>query len=242
MRYVELRRHTDNDGDRLTAQGAADAEAIGRDRLHPPYAAFVSTGAARATQMLEILRHAAGQDEMPITSATGLRSPAEDRWRQAAKAAGKGANLDAIGTVDPDLVERESFLLGSVLLQVVQALPEGGRAPWWQPHQRGGRAWAGRPGYPAGRQGQRSPADRGGRELPAATIGLNGGKRAACSAASNGERDRAPRHTGTSHQLRASQDRHSRCPASPAPQLKHASITIIRNAASGEAEGPRTRP
>ena len=78
--------------------------------------------------MLEILRHAAGQDEMPITSATGLRSPVEDRWRQAAKAAGKGANLDAIRAVDPDLVERESFLLGSALRQVVQALPEGGRA------------------------------------------------------------------------------------------------------------------
>jgi hypothetical protein len=60
MRYVELRRHTDNDGDRLTPLGVAGAEMIGRDRLHPPYAAFVSTGAARATQMLEILRHAAG--------------------------------------------------------------------------------------------------------------------------------------------------------------------------------------
>jgi hypothetical protein len=59
MRYVELRRHTDNEGDRLTPQGAADAEMIGRDRLHPPYAALVSTGAARATQMLEIVRHAA---------------------------------------------------------------------------------------------------------------------------------------------------------------------------------------
>jgi hypothetical protein len=63
MRYVELRRHTDYEGDRLTPQGAADAEMIGRDGLHPPYAAFVSTGAARATQMLEILRHAAGQDD-----------------------------------------------------------------------------------------------------------------------------------------------------------------------------------
>src|SRR5881398_3024014 len=88
MRYVELRRHTDNEGDRLTPQGAADAEAIGRDRLHPPYAAFVSTGAARATQMLEILRHAAGQDATPIVAAMGLRSLVEDRWRQAAKAAG----------------------------------------------------------------------------------------------------------------------------------------------------------
>jgi hypothetical protein len=65
MRYVELRRHTDNEGDHLTPQGVADAEMIGRDRLHPPYAAFVSTGAARATQMLEILLHAAGQDDTP---------------------------------------------------------------------------------------------------------------------------------------------------------------------------------
>ncbi len=48
-------------------QGAADAEEIGRDRLHPPHAAFVSTGAARATQMLEILRHAVGQDGTAIT-------------------------------------------------------------------------------------------------------------------------------------------------------------------------------
>ena len=77
MRYVELRRHTDNEGDRLTPQGAADAEMIGRDGLHPPYAAFVSTGAARATQMLEILRHAAGQDDTPITAAADCGP----RWR-----------------------------------------------------------------------------------------------------------------------------------------------------------------
>jgi len=128
MRCVELRRHTDNDGDRLTPLGVADAEMIGRDRLHPPYAAFVSTGAARATQMLEILRHAAGQADTPITAATGLRSSAEDRWRDAAKAAGKGADLDAIRVVDPELVERESVLLASALRQVAGRLPEGGRA------------------------------------------------------------------------------------------------------------------
>ena len=128
MRYVELRRHTDNEGDRLTPQGVADAEVIGWDGLHPPYAAFVSTGAARATQMLEILRHAAGQDEAPITPVTGLRSSVEDRWREAARAAGKGADLDAIRVIDPDLVERESWLLGSVLRQVVDGLPVGGRA------------------------------------------------------------------------------------------------------------------
>ena len=128
MRYVELRRHTDSEGDRLTPQGAADGEVIGRDRLHPPYAAFVSTGAARATQVLEILRRAAGQDDVPITTAAGLRSSVEDRWRQAAKAAGKGADLEALRAIDPDLVERESWLLGSALRQVVERLPEGGRA------------------------------------------------------------------------------------------------------------------
>jgi hypothetical protein len=74
MRYVELRRHTDNEGDRLTPQGAADAEKIGRDLLHPPYAAFVSTGAARVTQMLEIVRHAVGQDDTPITPMMSARA------------------------------------------------------------------------------------------------------------------------------------------------------------------------
>jgi phosphohistidine phosphatase SixA len=128
MRYVELLRHTDNEGDHLTPRGVADAELIGRERLHPPYTAFVSTGAARATRMLEILRRAARQDGIPVTVAARLRSSMEDRWRQAARAAGKGADLEAIRAIDPGLVERESWLLGSALRQVVEGLPDGGRA------------------------------------------------------------------------------------------------------------------
>jgi phosphohistidine phosphatase SixA len=128
MRYVELRRHTDNDGDELTERGIADAEAIGRDSLHPPYDAFTSSGAARANQMLGILRHAAGQDDVPMSEATGLRSTVEDRWRAAAKTAGKGATVEDMRTVDPELVEQDSRLLGSALKQVVDALPDGGRA------------------------------------------------------------------------------------------------------------------
>lgn len=128
MRYVELRRHTDNEGDELTAQGVADAEAIGRAHLHPPYAAFVSTGAARTTRMATILRHFAGQDDLPIIEAAGLRSTVEDRWRDAAKAAGKGATVEQIRRVDPDLVEHEERLLGAALRAVVESLPEGGRA------------------------------------------------------------------------------------------------------------------
>ena len=52
----------------------------------------------------------------------------EDRWRQAATAAGKGADLEAMRAIDPALVERESWLLASALRQVVEGLPDGGRA------------------------------------------------------------------------------------------------------------------
>jgi phosphohistidine phosphatase SixA len=128
MRYIELRRHTDNDGDALTLGGISAAEAIGREGLHPPYAAFVSTGAARATQMLEILRRAAGQDDQPIIDAPALRSAVEDRWRRVARSAGEGADLEAMRAVDPELVDKESQMLGMALRQVVDGLPDGGRA------------------------------------------------------------------------------------------------------------------
>ena len=128
MRYIELRRHTDNDGDDLTIEGVADAEEIGRAGLRPPYVAFVSSGANRATQMLTILRHAAGQDDVAMSEVTGLRSTVEDRWRSAARAAGKGATVERIRAVDPDLVEHEERLLGAALKRIVESLPEGGRA------------------------------------------------------------------------------------------------------------------
>ncbi len=128
MRFVELRRHTDNDGDDLTAHGVAQAEAIGRKELRPPYAAFVSSGAARATQMVTILRHAAGQDDVRIDEVSGLRSTVEDRWRAAAKAAGNGATVEQIRRVDPDLVDHEERLLASALRAIVESLPDGGRA------------------------------------------------------------------------------------------------------------------
>jgi hypothetical protein len=128
MRYVELRRHTDNDGDRLSERGVADAEAIGQTGLHPPYALFISTGAERATEMLGILRRAAGQEDLPIITETALRSVVEDRWREAAKAAGKGASLEEMRAVDPDLVDHETHLLGKALQGIVTGLPNDGRA------------------------------------------------------------------------------------------------------------------
>src|ERR687892_25717 len=50
-RYVELRRHTDNDGDALTEDGVRAALEIGQ-QLAGGYALLVSTGAQRATQTL----------------------------------------------------------------------------------------------------------------------------------------------------------------------------------------------
>jgi hypothetical protein len=128
MRYVELFRHTDNDGDSLTSEGVAAAKEIGRERLNPPYSFFGSTGAQRATEMVEILRRASGQENIAVTVVPGLRSSVEDRWRTAAKAAGKGATVEEMRSVDPDLVEQESMLLGGALRSVIDALPEGGRA------------------------------------------------------------------------------------------------------------------
>lgn len=128
MRAIELLRHTDNDGDTLSPEGIAAAEAIGRERLAPPYSAFVSSGAGRATQMAEILRTASGQDDVPVTEMHGLRSSVEDRWRAAAEAAGKGADVEAIRAIDPDLVEKEAMVLGGALRDVFDALPDGGRA------------------------------------------------------------------------------------------------------------------
>lgn len=127
MRYLEVRRHTDNEDDRLSADGIASARRIGAEGLHPPYAMFVSTGAARATQMVEILRSAAGQEDTPIVERTALRSVVEDRWREAAKAAGTG-DVEEIRQVDPDLVEKETMVLGAALRQILEELPEQGRA------------------------------------------------------------------------------------------------------------------
>jgi broad specificity phosphatase PhoE len=128
MRTVDLFRHTDNDGDELTADGVEAAERVGRELLTPPYDAYVSSGAARATQMLEILRRAAGQEDLAILAEPGLRSAVEDRWRDVGKAAGKGADLEAFRERDPHLVDQESELLGRGLKHILDTLPDGGRA------------------------------------------------------------------------------------------------------------------
>jgi broad specificity phosphatase PhoE len=126
-KYVELRRHTDADGDVLTPEGVRAATAIG-EQLGGGYELLVSTGAQRATQTLACFLAALGE-RVPggVVVEPGLRSQREDRWREAYQKAGSGS-LEAMRSADPDLVAEDSAALGAALRRVLEALPDGGRA------------------------------------------------------------------------------------------------------------------
>ena len=126
-REIEVRRHTDADGDVLTAEGVRAAMAIG-PRLRGNYDLAVSTGAQRATQTLACFLAARGE-KVPggVVVEPGLRSEVEDRWRAAYQVAGSGT-LQALREADPELVAADSERLGAALRRVLDALPDGGRA------------------------------------------------------------------------------------------------------------------
>jgi phosphohistidine phosphatase SixA len=126
-KFVELRRHTDADGDALTPVGVWAALEIG-SRLAGGYDLLVSTGAQRATQTLACFLAGLGE-KVPqgVVVEPGLRSRVEDRWRAAYKKAGSGA-LEALREADPELVREDSGLLAAALRRVLDALPEGCRA------------------------------------------------------------------------------------------------------------------
>src|SRR5436309_16084901 len=126
-RTVDLMRHADADGDVLTPAGVQMALDIGR-RLEGRYEVMVSSGAQRATQTLACLlagmsRGVAGG----VVVNSGFRSSVEERWFAVARQA-KGKDLEAFRQIDPELVEKESALLGGVLRATLESLPEGGRA------------------------------------------------------------------------------------------------------------------
>ena len=125
MKTVELRRHTDNDGDQLSDQGVRQAREIAA-RLTAPYDLYVSTGAGRATQTLEIWQAELGADS-PIQDEIGLRSDHEDRWKDAYAKAGSG-ELARMREVEPAFVREDSVVLGEALGSVFDRLPDGGTA------------------------------------------------------------------------------------------------------------------
>jgi Histidine phosphatase superfamily (branch 1) len=124
---IELRRHTDADGDVLTVDGVTAALEIGA-RLRGGYHLGVSTGAQRATQTLACFVAALGE-HVPggVVVEPGLRSKVEDRWRAAYQKAGSGA-LPALRDADPELVAEDSERLGAALRRILDTLPDGSRA------------------------------------------------------------------------------------------------------------------
>lgn len=126
-KYVELRRHTDNDDDALSTEGIRRALQIGA-RLEGNYELLVSSGAQRSTQTLGCFLAALGQ-RVPggVVVEHRLRSELEDRWKAAYKKAGSG-ELDDLRSADPELVEKDSSTLASGLRRVLDRLSEGGRA------------------------------------------------------------------------------------------------------------------
>ncbi|MDQ3609638.1 MAG: histidine phosphatase family protein [Actinomycetota bacterium] len=126
-KQIELRRHTDNDGDALTEEGIEAALQIGRS-LSGRYELLVSTGAQRATQTLACFACVL-DDQVPggVVVEPGLRSDQEDRWRDAYQKAGSG-DLEAMRSADPDFVEADSQTLGEALRRVLERLDDGARA------------------------------------------------------------------------------------------------------------------
>jgi broad specificity phosphatase PhoE len=123
-KHIELRRHTDNDGDVLTDEGRRAALAIGSS-LSGSYALLVSTGAQRATQTLACFASAL-REPIPggVIVEPGLRSEREDRWRDAYRKAGSG-RVEDMREADPELVESDARLLGEALGRILEQLSDG---------------------------------------------------------------------------------------------------------------------
>lgn len=126
-KQIELRRHTDNDGDVLTDEGVQAALDIGGD-LAGDYAVVVSTGAQRATQTAACFIAALGLPvERGVIVETGLRSDDEDRFRDIYSETGSG-ELSAFLDADPDFVESQAKSLGDALRRLLDSLDGDGRA------------------------------------------------------------------------------------------------------------------
>ena len=124
---VELRRHTDNDGDALTEDGVRAAVDIGA-HLAGDYTLLVSSGMQRATQTLACFLAGLGQ-RVPdgVIVESGLRTEAEGRWREI-YAQTKRPDLASFQAADPEFVALETASLGRALQRVFDRLGDSGRA------------------------------------------------------------------------------------------------------------------
>lgn len=124
---IELRRHTDNDGDVLSPEGVARAVEIGSG-LRGGYRFLASSGAQRATQTAACFVAALGEPvDGGVIVEEGLRSGREDDWRAAYSRAGAG-DLKSLEGADPDLVAADSAELADGLRRLFERLDDGEKA------------------------------------------------------------------------------------------------------------------
>jgi broad specificity phosphatase PhoE len=126
-KQIELRRHTDNEGDVLTTKGVESAVEIGHG-LSSDYRFVASSDARRAVQTAGCLLAGLGQ-RVPggVLVEPGLRSQREDEWRAAYAKAGKG-DLASLRKADPDLVNADSTELAGGLRRLFDLLADDERA------------------------------------------------------------------------------------------------------------------
>jgi phosphohistidine phosphatase SixA len=126
-RVVELRRHTDNQGDVLSDEGIASAIEIGAS-LHGDYELAVSSGAQRATQTIACFQASLGQTiAQGVIVEPRFKSEVEDRWRDAYERGG-GGDIASFLEADAELVASEAAVLSAALADLFERLPEGARA------------------------------------------------------------------------------------------------------------------
>ena len=126
-KYLELRRHTESDGDFLTAAGITAAVQIGT-RLSGTYELIISSGAQRATQTAACFL--AGLSQLVprgVIVDQRFRSEKEKEWFNAGSDA-SGNRLQDFKEVDSALVDSEAERFGSALKDVLEELPDDARA------------------------------------------------------------------------------------------------------------------
>lgn len=124
---IELRRHTLNDGDVLTAEGVAAAVKIGRGMTHRIQIAL-SSGAQRATQAVGCMVAGHGK-AVPggVVVDPAVRSQHEDRWRALVGQVGS-ERIDDLRGADRAFVDSEAATLAGGLRDIFTRLGPGQRA------------------------------------------------------------------------------------------------------------------
>lgn len=124
---IELRRHTDNDGDVLSPDGVRTAVEIGGG-LSRPYDLLVSSGAQRATQTAACFLSGLGAAvHGGVIVDARFRSEHEDRWKAAYAETGSGHIADFL-TSAPDLVKAEGEQFAEAIQRVAALIPDEGCA------------------------------------------------------------------------------------------------------------------